>query len=208
MKITSIVLALAFSLVTASHGFVTLTATSFQNGLSTSTGVALDGTAVVRYGIFTTGFDFAANAANSVAMEAAFTQVTSQVGVSAGGFDGFFQHSLSANGLGTFEGVNYVSGIQGKNIFAWVLNAAGTQQGVFSSGELWGDVDNAASTFTLQSDAPGGLTTHIGSALTGPEIFTGLGNSYQLATVAAIPEPSRAVLGLLGLGALFFRRRR
>jgi MYXO-CTERM domain-containing protein len=39
-------------------------------------------------------------------------------------------------------------------------------------------------------------------------LFTGLGNSYQLADIGVVPEPSRAMLGLLGLGALVFRRRR
>lgn len=208
MKITSIIAAFTLTFAAASHGAVNLTASSFRNGLSTSAGVALDGTSVIRYGIFTTGFNFSANAADSVAMETAFTQVVQQVGVSLSGFDGYFQHALTGiNEAGTFEGVSYATGIAGKNIYAWVLNQAGTEQGVFSSGEVWGDTSTPDFTFTLQDDAPGGITTHIGSA-TGPEIFSGLGNSYKLATIGAVPEPSRAFLGLLGLGALFFRRRR
>lgn len=212
MKIKSLIALLALTIATASQATVTLTATSFQNGLTTSGGSALNSNSLIRYGVFTNGFNFAANASNSAAMEAAFTEVTSQVGVSASGFDGFFQYTLSINEASSFEGVNYGTGIAGKNIFAWVFNnstpGSSTQQGVFSTGELWGDNLNPNFTFTLQSNAPGGVTTHIGGNQTGPELFTGLGNSYQLASIGAIPEPSRALLGLVGLGALFFRRRR
>jgi MYXO-CTERM domain-containing protein len=212
MKISSIILATVLATASVSQAAVTLGATSFQNGLSDSTGAALAANAISRYGYFGSGFDFGANANDIAALETAFTQVTSQTGVQAFGIDGFFQYTLNIDDTASFEGQNYNSQIVGKNIYAWVMNntnpASATQHGIFSTSETWNDSSNPNMTFTLQSNVPGGVNTRIGSALTGPVLFTGLGNSYQLADIGVVPEPSRAMLGLLGLGALVFRRRR
>lgn len=196
------------------------------NGFVDSANTQVAGGAV-RYGTWASGFDFASNANDLAALDAAFIEVVSYTGpFNAFGVTGVFdKNNLGANldydPGATFEGTPYdlsagttadVGGdIAGELVYAWILNnavtASATEHAVISSGQTWTDGDTPANNDTSYSWATtdgAGVTAHIGTLLGGPNIG-GAANAHQLAQV---PEPSRAVLGFLGLGALFFRRRR
>ena len=190
-------------------------------GISTSSGSALT-SGILRFGTFSSGYDFAGNAGNLAALETAFTQV---VEIAAADFSqiptfpGFYPGgSVSFSSSSSYEGVPYdlsaggstanVAGdIAGELIYMWVLNAGQTEQAIFSkAGNFWIDGDIPADS-AFGWDVTSGITAHIGSVSAGPDLGGGV-SSHQLATVGAIPEPSRAVLGVIGLGFVFLRRRR
>jgi len=207
MKLKSLVISTFLALAGISNAMVTLTAVSFTNGVSDSSGSGLAANSIIRYGFFNNDAAVTSNIGNIAALETAFIEVASQIDAGSPGFPGFFQHNLNIDDSASFESVNYNTGIVGKNIYAWVSNntvpANATDYGIFRTNELWQDAGNPNMSFTLQTDAPG-FTALIGGT-SGPVLFAGNPASIQL---AAIPEPSRAMLGLLGLGALVFRRRR
>lgn len=223
MKITQILAALALLSTTAAQA-ATFVANASDTGLTASTGSSPVASGTVRFGIFSTGFDFASNN-NFAALDANFVEVASFSGaISDSGFDGFFNYSTTYSESGTFESttpydlspgiVSNVGGdIAGEKIYMWVLNntTAGnaTEHAIFSSNATWTDanvfpVNNSA--MSIDAGTPG-LTAHIGSLGAGPDI--GGGNpSHRLAAIGAVPEPSRAMLGFIGLALVLFRRRR
>lgn len=104
---------------------------------------------------------------------------------------------------------NVAGDIAGGVIYALVYNGASfelsTEIGVFSAeafGFLWNDNQDIATDafFSFGLDSVSGMVAQIGTASADP--FT---TPHSL---AAIPEPSRAVLGLIGLTGVMFRRRR
>jgi hypothetical protein len=110
---------------------------------------------------------------------------------------------------GTLNTANVPGDIAGGTIYALVYNgatfASSLEIGVFSGesiGWLW--TDNEAlvqvTDFYFGGSTLDGVVAHIGTASDDP--FT---NPHRL---AAIPEPSRALLGLIGLTGVMFRRRR
>jgi hypothetical protein len=210
MKMKTFIISAFLAMAGITNAAVTLTAVSFTNGVSDSSGSGLAANSIIRYGFFANDAAVTSNIGNIAALETAFVEVASQVNAGNSGFPGFFQHDLSINDAASFESVNYNTGIVGKNIYAWVSNntnpASATEYGIFRTNELWQDAGNPNMSFTLQTDAAG-FNPLIGST-TGPVLFAGNPASIQLATIAAIPEPSRAMLGLIGRGALVFRRRR
>jgi hypothetical protein len=71
---------------------------------------------------------------------------------------------------------------------------------------LWIDdqqIPTDGSTFSFDVSSGDGMTALVGTA--SESIFE---SPHRLATIAAIPEPSRALLGLIGLTGVMFRRRR
>lgn len=210
MKIKLLAISTLLALAGISNAAVTLTAVSFTNGVSDSSGAGLAANSIIRYGFFNSDADVTSNIGNIAALETAFIEVASQTDAGSPGFPGFFQHNLNIDDSASFESVNYNTGIVGKNIYAWVSNntvpANATDIGIFRTNELWQDSSNPNMSFTLQTDAAG-FTPLIGGT-SGPVLFAGNPASIQLTSIAAIPEPSRAMLGLIGLGALVFRRRR
>lgn len=204
-------------------------AASFVTGDLTNGLVGADGTtplasASVRYGTFTSGFDFASNAGDLAALEAAFTQVISYNGAANVAPGVFNLTNLTYNEGGTFESVPYdlsadisnVGGdIAGSTVYAWVLNntnpSLATEHAVFSrTGSVWTDAQTIpvnSTSFSWATTTGAEVTAHIGTVLGGANI--GGGNpSHSLAAVAPIPEPSRAMLGFIGFAAMLFRRRR
>jgi hypothetical protein len=104
---------------------------------------------------------------------------------------------------------NVAGDIAGGVIYALVYNGASfelsTEIGVFSAeafGFLWNDNQDVAQDafFSFGLDSGTGMVAQIGTASVDP--FT---TPHSL---AAIPEPSRALLGLIGLTGVMFRRRR
>jgi MYXO-CTERM domain-containing protein len=97
-----------------------------------------------------------------------------------------------------FNAGSYVSGTQG--------NPATTATS-FSGFTEWAVVKD---TTDHRSPADLGTKNLLLNTVSGSDILIGTdnGNNINMAAVAAIPEPSRALLGMIGLGALFVRRRR
>jgi hypothetical protein len=123
----------------------------------------------------------------------------------------------SGNGLTTLQydtsllnNANNPGDIAGSAIYAWVLNNASnllaTEHGIFESeafGTTWTDAQSPGSTdsgFSFDISSGDGFNALIGTA------SADIGTTRH--TLAAIPEPSRALLGLIGLTGVMFRRRR
>jgi hypothetical protein len=97
-----------------------------------------------------------------------------------------------------------------ETIYAWVLNDSNnllvTEHGIFSAaafGSIWTDAQepgDSNSFITFDLTTGDGFEAAIGTA------SSDLGVSGH--RLAAIPEPSRALLGLIGLTGVMFRRRR
>mgnify|MGYP003674657769 CR=1 FL=1 len=202
---------------------------SFLTGDTTNGFVGADGTTPltsgsVLYGTFAAGFNIAANAGDFSALNAAFTQVIGYNGASNLAPGVFNLTGLTYDAGAAFEGVQYdlsadttnvANDIAGSAVYAWVLNnvdpSAATEQAIFTrTGSTWADAqtpgDNSTS-FSWATTTGAEVQAIIGTVLGGANIG-GAANPHQLSAVGVIPEPSRAVLGFLGLGALFFRRRR
>lgn len=110
---------------------------------------------------------------------------------------------------GPFNNANVPGDIAGGIVYALVYNGASfatsTEIGVFSAeafGWLWNDNEDliTSTDFDFGLDSGSGMVAHIGTASLDP--------SSSPHRLAAIPEPSRALLGLIGLTGVMFRRRR
>lgn len=204
-------------------------AASFFTGDTTNGITAADGTTPlssgsVFYGTFTSGFDVAANANNFAALDAAFIQVIGYNGSSNLAPGVFNLTGLTYNEGAAFETVQYdlsadtsnvANDIAGSAVYAWVLNnttpSSATEHAIFTqTGSTWADAQtpgSPATSFSWETTDGANVQALIGTVLGGANIG-GAANSHRLQTIGAVPEPSRAVLGFLGFGALFFRRRR
>lgn len=211
------------ALFLSSASAASLLSTNFGNGFTLSNGTTALSSGSLRFGTFASGFNFAANANNFAALDAAFTDVYTYSGaINAFSTNGFFDVNQSYNNV-TFDGTpfdsssgstsNVAGDIAGEKVYLWVLNSttpgSATQHGIFSTNTLWTDFDTVGNNDTLFSPDTGnaGLTAHIGALAAGADIGAGA-SSHTLANIAAIPEPSRALLGFIGIAAMLFRRRR
>ena len=159
---------------------------------------ALLSTGSVAIGIFS-GDAAALGAAGDLAgLKAAFTQFGDSVSVGFNGLDGLYQNTVSATVGGTeFSGAN-------------VFTVVGNGTDVASSPGLF--IFDHGITFVDEPGAtPDAVVTVDGNAVLG---IAGTGNvggnefaGYQLAGVV-VPEPSSALLCLLGVASLTIRRRR
>ena len=218
---------LAASLCSASAA--TLLADNVSNGLTLADGTTALANGRIRFGTFTiTNTAITSNANDLAFLDANFREVVNYSGaISAFATPGFFDNTTLggsatyAGGSTTYGGTTYdlssgattnVGGdIAGSNIYMWVLDndalGSATQQGIFASTYIWADNDvipSNDSAFDMTSSA---LTALVGQLGTGADIGAGAG-AHRLGTIAAVPEPSRALLMFLGLGGFFFRRRR
>jgi hypothetical protein len=173
----------------------------------------------IELGYFAPSTDFSQS---RPALYGSFFQLLSQ-NISASSFDttltyGTTGNRTTTNGLttlpydlstGAFNNANVAGDIAGGTIYALVYNGASfnlsTEVGVFSAfdfGWLWNDNDDLVTTtdFNFGLDSGSGMVAHIGTASADP--------STSAHRLAAIPEPSRALLGLIGLTGVMFRRRR
>tara|TARA_R110002049_G_scaffold121260_1_gene275983 strand:+ start:908 stop:1579 length:672 start_codon:yes stop_codon:yes gene_type:complete len=204
-------------------------AASFFTGDTTNGITRADGTTAltsgsVLYGTFTAGFDVAANVNDFAALDAAFIQVIGYNGASNLAPGVFNLTGLTYNEGAAFETVQYdlsadtsnvVNDIAGSTVYAWVLNdttpSNATEHAIFTkTGSTWTDAQTPgsnATSFSWATTTGTDVLALAGTVLGGANIG-GSANSHSLQAIGAVPEPSRAVLGFLGLGALFFRRRR
>jgi hypothetical protein len=223
---------LAFAFIAASlttGSAATLIADNFSSGLTLADGTTALGNGRIRFGTFVvSNLDIQTNANNLTYLNNNFREVVNYSGaINAFATPGFFDNTLLggaatyAGGSTTYGGTTYdlssgattnvVGDIAGSNIYMWVLDNAAlgsaTQQGIFASTYIWADNDvipSNDSAFDMTSSA---LTALVGQLGTGADIGAGAG-AHRLGTIAAVPEPSRALLMFLGLGGFFFRRRR
>jgi hypothetical protein len=218
------ILLMAVALSNQGAKAATLFAGDTGSGLTLSNGTTALASGAVRFGHFAAGFDFASNASDLAALQAAFTEVVAYTGaIEAFSTPGFLDQALNYTAGGTYGSLPYDSSagavsnvagdIAGSTIYAWVLNNAttlsATEHAIFSTASVWTDADQVPvndSSFSWQAGTAG-LTAHIGSLSTGADIGAGA-PSHSLAAVAAVPEPSRALLGFIGFAAMLFRRRR
>lgn len=113
---------------------------------------------------------------------------------------------------GSGSTANVANDIAGSNIYMWVLDNAvigsATQHGIFvNNANVWTDTDTVPVNDSFFDMAASNITALVGTVNGGPDIGAEA-SSHKLATIGAIPEPSRALLMFLGLGGFFFRRRR
>lgn len=195
----------------------TLTSSNVGNGLTLSGGTTPLASGTIRYGYFPTGFDFASNAANFAALDAAFIEVVSYSGIiNTFSTDGFFELTLNYSTSATFEGRPFDStagatedtsstDIVGEKVYVWVLNnttaSAANQQAIFSSDIRWKDADTVPDNSTgmdIDSSIPG-ITAHIGQLATGADIGAGA-NSHVL-QLAGVTAPSNVIASRTPAGA-------
>lgn len=219
MNLKTLAVIASLSLPTIS-GAATL-AFDYSN-LADSNGALLT-SGIIRFGVFQTGNfnqsvadladDFIQIGSYNIAGDNAFTSLnynnTAGSTTYASG-DGlttlFYDLTLVDNSVNP-------AAIAGRQIYAWVLNDAAfgsaTEHGIFTNAAyLWIDdqqIPNDNSTFSFDVSSGDGMTALVGTA--SDDIFNPA-SPHRLATIAAIPEPSRALLGLIGLTGVMFRRRR
>lgn len=207
--ILSSILALAF---VAHSEAATIQIDSAGSGLRDSSGTALGNATILIGTLNTVVTDWSLYANDPTAFDAIFdtTQAFTNATLVDGGTPGLFSLSNSS--------YTATAADAGDNVYVWVLNnsnpGSATQQAIFGyNGNKKfadpGDVLPDNLFLSLDSDATG-LVAHVGGLNTGVDLG-GFGSPYfshNLANIAAIPEPSRFVLGFFGLGALFLRRRR
>lgn len=192
-----------------------------NGGLKTSVGTTVAAGTTLRYGWFNGAPTGSLSSMSQAQLEASFHEVFATTTPDASGTwntTGTFATNGTHNGLPYDSSVgvdNNVAGdIAGNEIYLWVLNAgtsdAATEQGIFSwagtGAFTWADASalpNSDAFFSLSGNTGDGIIAHIGSLNA-----TGAGTAHSLASVVAIPEPSRALLGFVGLAAMLFRRRR
>ncbi|GEP44853.1 immunoglobulin domain-containing protein [Brevifollis gellanilyticus] len=183
---------------------VTLYASNLGSGITAQGGATAVAQGTIRFGTFPAGFDFAANAENFPALDAAFTQVYSVSGpISALSSNGFFDIEQAITTSGAYEGVQYDSSassttdvagdLAGEKIYIWILNninpSAATQQAIFSSNQTWPDRDLPLATdVTVSTDSgTAGLTAHLGQLGGGVNIGAG-GPSHSMGGATEIPS--------------------
>lgn len=192
-----------------------------NGGLKTSGGSTIAAGTTLRFGWFNGTPTGSLSSMSQAQLEAAFHEVfatTTPDGTGTWNTTGTFATNGTHNGLNYDDSVgvdNNVAGdIAGNEIYLWVLNAgtsaAATEQGIFSwagtSAFTWADASalpNSDAFFSLSGNSGDGIIAHIGTLNA-----AGAGTAHSLASVAAVPEPSRAMLGFVGIAAMLFRRRR
>ena len=172
-------LSVLLALTTVSSHAANLYSSNLGNGISTLGSVSGIASGTVRFGTFPAAFDFAANAENYAALDAAFTEVHSFSGaLTVDAVAGFYQTAHTYDANGTVEGVSYASGIAGQKVYIWILNttnpAVATQQAIFSTSQVWVAAD-AVIQDTIVSPDTGvpGLAVHLGSLANGNNIGAG-----------------------------------
>ena len=195
-----------------------------DRGFVLADGTTAMSSGLIRLGTFAAGTNFASDVAT---LETAFTEVLTSTGPwTFGGNPGFFEFTGAENAPLTFtggstlyEGKQYdlttggidltnASDIVGEQVYMWVMNnttpGSATQHAILRDGGIWTDAQSPDPSVFFDTVSP---TLSVGS-LSSATLTGGTAPAIQLSNIAAIPEPSRAMLGFIGLAAMVFRRRR
>lgn len=163
---------------------------------------SLLGSGSVAIGVFSGDVGALAGAGDIAGLKAAFTQFGNSVSMGFNGLAGLYQNTVSATvGGSAFSGANVYTVIGDGGSIA---DSNGLL--VFDHGFTFVDEPGATPDAIIRTD--GNLL--LGSAKQGSVGGTAF-DGFMLAGEAGggvIPEPSSALLGLIGLSALFFRRRK
>ena len=220
MKAKSILLK-SFSVICFMMGssFGAVTIAHVENGtvgeFLTSTGSALS-SGGVSVGYFTGAIPsdatiqgLSASTAFADLVALGYTDVRNPTGaIQAGGFDWSFPTIA-----GTVQNIPIASLPQGTQLFVLAFNAGSYVAGTAGSPITTGSSFAGATEWAVVKDAgytgPADNNTRslLLNAASGSEVVVGTDNGINV-NLAAIPEPSRALLGMIGLGVLFIRRRR
>ncbi len=204
---------------------VTLYASNLGSGITAQGGATAVSQGTIRFGTFPAGFDFAGNAENFPALDAAFTQVHAVSGaINALSTNGFFDITQAITTSGAYEGIQYDSSasstndvagdIAGEKIYIWILNnttpSAATQQAIFSSNQTWPDKDLPLATdVTVSTDSgTAGLTPHLGIIGGGVNIGAGapshaMGGATEIPSAVVASRTPSAETVLVGTGVTF-----
>lgn len=215
MKKIAVVVLLGFTmLASTTHASSVLWGAFTSNGVALANGTPLAAGNLVLVGSFSTlsNAQVAADmsAGNVSAVLTDFKQFdSSTIGTGVGGLAGYWNKNstVSANALS----------LQNKEIFYFVFNAtttAASQYGIFTNPSLptWIFPDDGAipnTTSTELNQVPTNSTGILWGSFN-PSGLSGLG-AFQLAELAAIPEPSTLALigfALVGAPAVYLRRRK
>lgn len=167
------------------------------NQILGSSGTELELGSLIRLGTFSAGFDFAANATNFSATNAAFTQFDTAVIGDGGAPAGQF-----------WDNTPFLSGITNLTIYVWIFNSATAE-----TATEWAIVTNPASNWKGPADGANSTTLDTGDlgtivpvgALGSIEGGAGTGGNIRL---QAVPEPSSlALIGMVLVTGTFRRRR-
>ncbi len=205
MKLKAIIVA-GVALCAAAQGAVTVsiknfTAANVGTPIVNSAGVPLDqGQFFAAAGFFGGSIDFGSASVSQI-LEA-FTSLDDTPVAANANFDGLF----SANDI---SNVPYVSGAQGSRAYILIGNAAtlsaSTAIAVYDSGVLFPEVDGAGNALlAINGTTPGNWVV---GALTPVTVQPTLNGAAYTTGVQLVPEPSAALLGLLGAVGLIRRRR-
>jgi hypothetical protein len=207
-----------------------------QGGFLTSTGAALtSGGISIGYFAADTAPDLAiiqalnpSTAYSTLVSTYNYIDVRSTLGAvqgnnsgATGGFDWSFADGVLAGNSFNISGIVTVNASTGPTSAASTTNLptgtklyllgfnAGTFVNGFAGSTEWAFL---AETSAISGSVPadlGNVNVRPGS-VAGTEIWVGTdnGSNVNFAAASVIPEPSRALLGMIGLGALFIRRRR
>lgn len=190
-----------------SIGYVEVAGTSRfldSSGLDLTAG----GVSVGYFPAALTGNDAAFTTATSFAdlISAGFVDVRSIAGATVSGVDWDFPLGVS----GTVSNIAIGSLPQNTQLYLVAFNAgsfvSGTPSTSFAGSTQWAVVKDNNNI----SPADLGSKSTALTSVTGAEVLFGTdnGNNVNMASLGAVPEPSRALLGMIGLVALFVRRRR
>ncbi len=157
-----------------------------------------DGAGAVTIGIFSQDPGPLAAAGDLAGLKAAFQQFGNAVTMGFNGSAGLYQNSVTATVGGT--------GFSGQSVYTVIGDTSdiASASGLFIYDHGFSFVDEPGATEDAVITAGGNLI--YGERVSGIDIGGTAFDGFALSPI--IPEPSSAMLGLMGLSFLFFRRRK
>lgn len=214
MKLTSLAFGLALALSGASNAAIYAASNvalgaagaNADTAITNSANVRLNN-AVVTVGYFAAGFDVAANVGNTALLIANYTVVaTALTGTASATLEGSFAGFAEGPNVDT---ANITTGdaLLGRTLYSFVGNntTLGTSNafGLVSIGPILDDVPNERTYIANATNK----TVLIGTKSTVVVADAGIAGTYNSLRLVAVPEPSAALLGMLGALGLLRRRR-
>jgi hypothetical protein len=205
MKTKALIAVLTAGMFTSANAFIVLIQSGFDKAVTTTTNVAIpSGTGFVATGFFTTVADVDLINTAPASLATAFQQFGNSGTFGFGGFGGVYQVESAPGRIS--PGSPFVN----KSIYTLLGNGSSVSTSsefvIFKHNGLFlvDDQDSQDKTYDATLGVDGAFL--MGSA-TGDIINVGGFDFPQVKMVAAVPEPSAALLGALGALGLLRRRR-